>query len=130
MFEWGIDMSCQDHEVTCCAIDCGIAGKTVQDCVESQWVVFNQTPLTIYLTEEFVSGSGTVEVVSATPDLTELTITFSLYGSEVTHFTLANKQSLSFTVVGFDTIALQGNATDPLESAAGRFFLAIRYQIF
>jgi hypothetical protein len=122
----GIYMGCADQEV----MSCGIHTQMVEDCVECQWTIFNQTPQTIYQTDQVVSGSGTIDVINSTAGLTEVTIVFRLFDSEVTHFTLGSKQCLAFTAVGFDEVTVQGNGTEALESAAGHFSLTLRYQAY
>lgn len=119
-------MSCSCDSIICC----GIRKNLVQDCVECSWSVFNQIPLTIYKSNQIVSASGTIEVSNSTPGMTEVTITFSIGNTEVSQFTLSVKQCLTFSVVGFDTITLQGDAVSEAESAFGKFCLTPRYDAF
>lgn len=119
-------MSCSNDTI----VDCGIIGTLVQDCVECKWVVYNQTPLVIYQASEIVSASGIIEESSNTDGMTQVTITFFIGKTEITNFTITNRQSFSFTVIGFDTITLKGNAASSLESASGRFCLTPRYQAY
>lgn len=119
-------MSCSESTVVCC----GIQHNLVQDCVQSNWLIFDQTPEIIYRANEIVSASGTIEESSSTSLMTQVTITFLIAGTPITTLTLTNKQSLAFTVVGFDTITLTGNAPSSAESATGSFCLTPRYQAF
>ncbi|WP_209124826.1 S-Ena type endospore appendage [Alkalihalobacillus sp. BA299] len=118
-------MSCFCHTVICC----GIKRKDVQDCVECRWLIIDQTPTIIFQSNQVVSASGTIELSSSTSGLTQVDVIFSRGTKIIETFTLEDQQCLSFTVVGFDTITLQGNATDPSESATGSFCLTPRYQI-
>jgi len=119
-------MGCSSNAVICC----GIKRDLVQDCVESKWLVFDQTPKIIYQANEVVSASGTIAESSSTGGMTQITMKFSIGGTTITSYTLTNKQYLAFTVVGFDTITLTGNAVSALESATGSFCLTPRYQVF
>ncbi len=111
-------------------ICCGIQENLVQDCVECRWVLYDQTPQVIYQANEIVSASGSIEESSSTAGMTQITMTFSIGGTEITHYTLSNRQCLAFTVVGFDTITLKGNAASSLESASGKFCITPRYPAF
>ena len=120
-------MSCLSNTIVTC---CGTKRQFVQDCVECRWLVFNQTPAIIFQANKIVSASGTIEQSSSTSEMTKVDVIFSKGGTTIKTFTLENQQCLAFTVVGFDTITLIGNAPSSLESASGSFSLTPRYQIF
>lgn len=119
-------MGCSCNTVICCKI----RRDLVQDCVESKWLVFDQTPKIIYQSNEVVSASGTIAESSSTDGMTQVTLKFLIGGTTITSYTLTNKQYLAFTVVGFDTITLTGNAESALESATGSFCITPRYPVF
>lgn len=122
----GKRMSCSGKAVICC----GLKQELVQDCVESKWLIFDQTPRVIYQANEVVSATGMIEESSSTAGMTLVTVLFSIGATAITSFTLVNRQSLAFTVVGFDTITLVGNASLPAESASGSFCITPRYPVF
>ncbi|SDY17743.1 hypothetical protein SAMN05421736_101582 [Evansella caseinilytica] len=119
-------MGCSSGSTICC----GVKGQLVQDCVECRWTVFNQVPLMIYQANQTVSASGFVEVTNATPGMDEITVTFSIDNAIVSQATLSANQCFAFSVVGFDTIMLQGDAVSEAESAVGKFCLTPRYEAF
>jgi hypothetical protein len=79
----------------------------VQDCVESSWLVFNQTPSMIFQANKIVSASGSINVSSMTTGMSKVDVIFSKGTTAIKSFTLENQQCLAFTVVGFDTITLK-----------------------
>jgi hypothetical protein len=120
-----MQMSCCNTTVICC----GIKRQLVQDCVECNWLVFNQTPTVIFQANKVVSASGTIELSSATLGMTTVDVIFSKGATVIKTFTLENQQCLAFTVVGFDTITLRGDSPSSTESATGSLCLTPRYQI-
>lgn len=119
-------MSCSNHPLICV----GINQKLVQDCIESKWLIFDQIPRAIYQANEIVSASGLIEQSSSTAGMTQVTVIFAVGTTPVASYTLGYRQSLAFTVVGFNTIILVGNAPSTTESASGSFSITPRYQVF
>ena len=119
-------MSCLSNTKVIC---CGIKRHIVQDCVECNWLVFNQTPTIIFQANKVVSASGTIELSSTTLGMTTVDVIFSRGATIIKTFTLEKQQCLAFTVVGFDTITLIGDSSSPTESASGSLCLTPRYQI-
>lgn len=118
-------MSCSSRAVVCC----GIKQELVQDCVECRWVIVDSTPFTIYQANEIVSASGSIEVSSTTPGMSEIRVSFLIGDTTIKQLTLGPSQCMSFTVIGFDSISLSGDAVSSLDSATGRFCLTPRYQV-
>ncbi|WP_025026502.1 S-Ena type endospore appendage [Caldalkalibacillus mannanilyticus] len=118
-------MSCSSRSVVCC----GMKQELVQDCVECRWVIVDSTPFTIYQSNEIVSASGSIEVSSTTSGMSEIRVSFLIGETIIKQLTLAPAQCMSFTIVGFDSISLTGDADSSLESATGRFCLTPRYQV-
>jgi hypothetical protein len=106
-----------------------IKRNLVQDCLEFRWLVNDSTSVTIYQANKKVAASGVIDFSSATTGITQVTIRFLNGATEVTQYTVNDKQSLAFTVYGFDTITLTGNGVSAQDSATGSFSLTPRYEV-
>lgn len=109
---------------------CGLRRDIVQDCLEFKWLTYDSSPQIIYRATEIVSASGTFQSTSNTVGMDHVVVEFSIGSTPVTSFTLNNRQSTSFTVVGFDTITVAGSALLPTDSAAGTLCMSPRYELF
>ncbi len=105
----------------------GCCNKSIQDCIESKWLIQNQESPIIYRSNEIVTATGVIDMTSATEGIQQITVLFWINRTMVTQYTLQHLQSFGFTVSDFDTIQLVGNGC-MTDIARGNFTLIPRYR--